>query len=103
MTEEQGLPGASSLERLIPLELNTEETTGSETLKLHLDRYEFAKKHLVAGTVLDIACGVGYGTVLLAGLPRVTRGGGGGVSGEAIQYSRHHYNHERDSYVCSSA
>ncbi len=103
MTEENGLPEARSLERLIPLELNAEEATGSETLKFHLDRYEFAVKHLVPGTVLDIACGVGYGTVLLAGSPRVTKVVGVDVSGEAIRYAQEHYRHERVSYVSSSA
>jgi 2-polyprenyl-3-methyl-5-hydroxy-6-metoxy-1,4-benzoquinol methylase len=103
MTEEHGLPEASSLERLIPLELNAEEATGSETLKFHLDRYEFAVKHLVPGTVLDIACGVGYGTVLLAGSPHVTKVVGVDVSGEAIRYAQEHYRHERVSYVSSSA
>jgi len=103
MTEDKCLPEASSLERLIPLELNTEETTGSETLKLHLDRYEFAVKHLVAGTVLDIACGVGYGTVLLAGSPLVTKVVAVDISSEAIGYAREHYRHERISYVCASA
>ena len=103
MSEEKGLPEASSLERIIPLELDTEETTGSETLKLHLDRYAFARKHLVQGTVLDIACGVGYGTVFLAESPGVARVVGVDVSAEAIRYARQHYNHERVSYVCSPA
>jgi 2-polyprenyl-3-methyl-5-hydroxy-6-metoxy-1,4-benzoquinol methylase len=103
MTEEQGLPEASSLERLIPLELNTAETTGSETLKLHLDRYRFAEKHLVPGSVLDIACGVGYGTVVLAESPRAAKVVGVDISGEAIRYAQDHYHHERISYVCSSA
>ena len=103
MSEEKGSPEASSLERLIPLELHTEETTGSETLKLHLDRYEFAMRHLVPGTVLDIACGVGYGTVVLAGSPRVIKVIGVDVSGEAIRYAQEHYPHERISYVCASA
>jgi 2-polyprenyl-3-methyl-5-hydroxy-6-metoxy-1,4-benzoquinol methylase len=103
MAEEKGLPEASSLERLIPLELDTEETTGAETLKLHLDRYAFARKHLVQGTVLDIACGVGYGTVFLAGSPGIVRVVGVDVSAEAIRYARQHYNHERVSYVCSPA
>src|SRR6266849_3192282 len=103
MTDDKGLPWASSLERLIPLELHTEEATGSETLKLHLDRYEFATRHLVSGTVLDIACGVGYGTALLAESPGVIKVVGVDVSGEAIQYAKEHYRHERISYVCASA
>src|SRR6266705_1909025 len=103
MTEEHGMPEASSLERLIPLELNTEETTGSDTLKLHLDRYKFAEKYLIPGSVLDIACGVGYGTVVLAQSQQATEVIGVDVSGEAIRYAREHYPHQRISYVRSSA
>lgn len=51
-----------SLERLVPDELKPNETTGLNTLQLHLDRYRFAAQHLKAGRVLDIACGVGYGS-----------------------------------------
>jgi 2-polyprenyl-3-methyl-5-hydroxy-6-metoxy-1,4-benzoquinol methylase len=35
-------------------------------LELHLERYRFAAKHLGDGVVADIACGVGYGSFLLA-------------------------------------
>jgi 2-polyprenyl-3-methyl-5-hydroxy-6-metoxy-1,4-benzoquinol methylase len=51
-----------SLERLVPDELKLNETTGLNTLQLHLERYWFAAQHLKAGRVLDIACGVGYGS-----------------------------------------
>jgi len=64
-------PAPDSLERLVPDSLDAHDTTGRATLDLHLARYAFAADHLRPGRVLDIACGVGYGTRLLA-----ERGGG---------------------------
>jgi 2-polyprenyl-3-methyl-5-hydroxy-6-metoxy-1,4-benzoquinol methylase len=55
-----------SLERLVPDALESGDATGRATLQLHLERYEFAARFLAPGRVLDIACGVGYGTRLLA-------------------------------------
>ncbi len=55
-----------SLERLVPDALEPGDATGHATLRLHLERYAFAARCLAPGRVLDIACGVGYGTRLLA-------------------------------------
>jgi len=55
-----------SLERLVPDALEPGDVTGRATLRLHLERYEFAARCLAPSRVLDIACGVGYGTRLLA-------------------------------------
>lgn len=55
-----------SMERIYPDMLADDETTGSETLELHLERYHFAGKHLIPGNTADVACGVGYGSHLLA-------------------------------------
>ena len=54
-----------SLERLVPEQLNAHEVTGTPTLHLHLERYEFAATQARPGRLLDIACGVGYGTEIL--------------------------------------
>ena len=58
-----GSPGvdldADSLERLVPAELRAGDTTGQETLELHVERYEFAARQLAPGRVLDCACGPG--------------------------------------------
>jgi SAM-dependent methyltransferase len=83
-------PAADSLERLVPDRLAAEDATGLATLALHLERYEFAAKHLPAGRVLDLACGVGYGTQLLAersGNPVV----GADLSPDAIAYAQRRY------------
>ena len=53
----------ASLERLVPDDLLKEEATGLETFRLHIERYAFAAQKLRgANSILDIACGVGYGS-----------------------------------------
>ena len=59
-------PASDSLERLVPTALDAEDSTGQATLELHLARYNFAAEQLRPGRVLDIACGVGYGSQLLS-------------------------------------
>jgi SAM-dependent methyltransferase len=91
---------SDSLERLVPDELREGDVTGSETLELHLKRYAFAAEHAVPGRLLDIACGVGYGTHLLA--ERVSSAQelvGVDLSPGAIAYAREHYGDSRISYV----
>lgn len=63
-------PSSLSLERLIPDELDVSDATGVETLDLHLARYRFAQRFVTGGRVLDCACGVGYGSALLADAER---------------------------------
>ena len=55
----------NSLERIVPDDIHETGSTGQQALALHLDRYRFAATQLLPGRVLDIACGVGYGTDLL--------------------------------------
>lgn len=82
----------ATLERLVPDALLKEEATGLETFRLHIDRYAFAAQNLRgAKSILDIACGVGYGSrflkdslpeALVTGIDR---------SGEAIEYADGRY------------
>lgn len=84
MTEQR-----DSLERIVPEALEAGEATGADTLRLHLERYRFATEHIPAGTVLDLACGVGYGSALLSeGRPHVI---GADLSRAALQHARDHY------------
>ena len=93
-----------SLERLVPESLAADDTTGAATLKLHLERYEFAARHVSPGRVLDIACGVGYGTRLLADRCRdLTETVGVDVSPEAVDYAVRHYGRDGVRFLLHDA
>jgi 2-polyprenyl-3-methyl-5-hydroxy-6-metoxy-1,4-benzoquinol methylase len=87
---------ASTIERLVPEHLAPDDVTGQATLTLHLQRYEFAAQHLKPGRLLDMACGVGYGTHLMAGKAgHVNELVGVDLSLQAVEYARQHYANER--------
>lgn len=60
------------------------------TLQEHIARYNFAMKYCNHKKVLDVACGTGYGTNLLA--ESATSADGWDVSEEAVNYARSKYN-----------
>jgi SAM-dependent methyltransferase len=83
---------SSSLERLVPDHLSPGDVTGRETLELHLERYRFAARYARAGRLLDIACGVGYGTRLLRDESgHVSFALGVDLCEESIAYARERY------------
>ncbi|HME69438.1 MAG TPA: methyltransferase domain-containing protein [Myxococcota bacterium] len=85
-------PDASSLERLVPDLISPTDATGRETLLLHVERYEFAARHARPGRLLDLACGVGYGTHLLADQARgVLEAVGVDVSADTVCYASQRY------------
>src|ERR1043166_2827028 len=57
MSDRDSRLDSTSLERIVPDELRAGEATGEETLRLHMERYQFAKQHLIRGSLLDIARG----------------------------------------------
>lgn len=88
-----------SLERLIPDELDPADEAGVETLELHLARYRFAASHARPGRLLDLACGVGYGTRLVADeQPAITQAMGVDVADAAVGYAQSHYADDRVQY-----
>jgi SAM-dependent methyltransferase len=94
----------SSLERLTPDELEPGDTTGEEALRIGLERYAFAARHARPGRLLDIACGVGYGTRQLTdACPGVAEALGVDISEEAIVYARGRYGNERTRFVACDA
>jgi 2-polyprenyl-3-methyl-5-hydroxy-6-metoxy-1,4-benzoquinol methylase len=86
---------SNSLERVVPDLMASNEATGDETLQLHLERYRYAGNHLVPGTVADMACGVGYGSYLLATTctDTITSIVAGDIDSESIEYARVYYKH----------
>jgi cyclopropane fatty-acyl-phospholipid synthase-like methyltransferase len=90
------------LERIVPDLVRSGETTGDESLRLHVERYEFAKLHLLPGSVLDIACGSGYGTAILAS-STISTALGVDISEDAVCYARGRYGSSKISFACSDA
>ena len=62
----QGIGSLNTIERVDPKTIAAQETTGWQTFQLHLERYQFASRFARSGLILDMACGVGYGSHLLA-------------------------------------
>jgi SAM-dependent methyltransferase len=93
-----------SLERLVPEQLHEEDRAGAESLTLHLERYHFAAEHARAGRLLDLACGVGYGTRLLADRrPDLEALTGVDLSAGAIGYAKDRYSCERVRFLQADA
>ena len=95
----QGDHGARELDRIVPGGKHTgpvshpERIVPDETepgiVAIHLKRYAFAEPWCRGKEVLDVACGVGYGTAHLAGT--AARVVGGDLSEEAIAYAQGRY------------
>ncbi len=83
---------SDSLERIVPDQLDESGATGRETLELHVERYAWAARFLRPGRLLDLACGVGYGTRLLADRASVAvHALGVDRSGDAVRYAQRRY------------
>jgi len=64
----------------------------------HVNRYSFARYFIKPGdVVLDAACGVGYGTHMLAG--QASRADGIDHNDEAVQYARIHWGRDNVRYI----
>ena len=92
------MPG-DTMERILPDLIAPADTAGQLSLQLHKERYQFACKHLLKGAVLDIACGSGYGTQMLAECSNQLCIGVD-VSSDAISYARERYADPRIRFVC---
>jgi len=94
----------STLERLVPEYIQPGEITGQQTLDLHVERYEFSAKQANPGRILDIACGVGYGTRLLRDtIPGCHEAIGVDLSQESIAYAKEKYGKDSLYFVVGNA
>src|SRR5690242_21131023 len=84
-----------SFERLTPGTEGWERYHGD-----HLQRYHFFEQHYKGKSVLDMACGTGYGSdiILAHGAANVT---GVDIADEAIGFARSHYKDPRLQFVQS--
>ena len=93
-----------TLERIVPLEVPAEDLAGRQSLQLHVERYRFAAEHARPGRLLDLACGVGYGTRLIADEREdIESLLGVDLSPEAIGYATREYAGDRVRYEIGDA
>ena len=93
-----------SLERIVPEEFPKQAKSEQETLDIHLARYFFASQYALPGRLLDIACGVGYGTQLLAKKTLgITEAIGVDLSHEAIDYALKNYSQYNTHFIHEDA
>lgn len=89
-------------ERIVPGAPDCEPTFARKMYQEHLARYAFAAQFAPGADVLDVGCGVGYGSQWLA------KGGarsvhGFDISAEAIEHARMHYFHPAVTYKAMDA
>ncbi|MBU2255321.1 MAG: class I SAM-dependent methyltransferase, partial [Gammaproteobacteria bacterium] len=92
-----------TIERIYPKDLNPLNPDDQASLQIHMQRYEFAVEHLSGQRVLDMACGCGYGTALLAERNPDKQITGVDIDPAAIAYARQHYQLANLRYECADA
>ena len=86
----------------MPERLIAKQVLGTRIFREHLARYNFALPMTMGKSVLDVACGSGYGTAHLAanGATHVT---GIDASSDAVAYASSNYPSEQVRFVCADA
>lgn len=92
-----------TLERIYPLQMDEQLPADQATLDLHMQRYQFASQSLQGQRVLDMACGCGYGSALLAEQNPDKQITGIDIDPAAIAYAQQHYQLPNLSYHCANA
>jgi 2-polyprenyl-3-methyl-5-hydroxy-6-metoxy-1,4-benzoquinol methylase/uncharacterized coiled-coil DUF342 family protein len=89
-------------ERIVPGAANCEPTFAQKMYQEHLARYAFAAQLTLGRDVLDVACGVGYGSQWLAkcGSKSVL---GIDIAEDAIDHARKNYFHPSVTYTVQDA
>lgn len=93
----------ATIERIDPHLIDTTQDGPRTTLDLHLERYAFAARHAAGLRVLDLACGVGYGSAMLADKGQAREVLGVDVDAGAILRAKEKYARPGVSFLCRSA
>ena len=92
-----------TIERIYPKQLDKNCNDDQNTLRIHLERYQFAAHHVQGSNVLDMACGCGYGTFLLAQQHPDKQVTGVDLDPSAIAYAQQHYQRDNLEFICANA
>jgi 2-polyprenyl-3-methyl-5-hydroxy-6-metoxy-1,4-benzoquinol methylase len=88
------------LERITLSKEETDLIESMQSVQAHIQRYAFARKYL-SGTVLDCACGTGYGSHILQKNPSIHSIIGVDNNPDAINYAKTEFKNERLTFICS--
>jgi 2-polyprenyl-3-methyl-5-hydroxy-6-metoxy-1,4-benzoquinol methylase len=88
-------------ERLIPKQLPNDPAS-QKLYDIHLRHYKTAARYVKGKRVLDIACGTGYGTQMLA-LAGASAVVGVDICPTTVQYAQKHYQEPNVEFVCANA
>jgi ubiquinone biosynthesis O-methyltransferase len=88
-------------ERLIPKQIPNDPAS-QKLFDIHMRRYETAARYVKGKRVLDIACGTGYGSQMLAsaGARSVV---GVDICPTTVEYAKKHYPETNVEFVCADA
>jgi SAM-dependent methyltransferase len=92
-----------TIERICPKQLDPNNADDQNTLRIRLQRYRFAAACLSGERVLDMVCGCGYGTALLAELHPDKILLGVDIDPAAVAHAQEHYRLPNLSYRCADA
>jgi glycosyltransferase involved in cell wall biosynthesis/SAM-dependent methyltransferase len=88
-------------ERIVPEAENCEPLFALKMYQEHIARYLFAAQACQGKRVLDVGCGVGYGSNLLARLGAATVTAFD-ISEDAVRHAREHYAHPKAQFFVAS-
>jgi 2-polyprenyl-3-methyl-5-hydroxy-6-metoxy-1,4-benzoquinol methylase len=88
-------------ERVVP-DMLADESGCQKFVEMSLRRYEIAARYISGKRVLDIACGVGYGSKMLR-LAGATTVVGVDVSAETVRYAQQRYQIPGVEFICADA
>ena len=88
-------------ERLVP-DMQAHDSGSRKSTEISFRRYETAARYVKDKRVLDIACGVGYGSQMLR-LAGATTVVGVDVSPESVEYAKQRYQTSGIEFICADA
>jgi 2-polyprenyl-3-methyl-5-hydroxy-6-metoxy-1,4-benzoquinol methylase len=71
--------------------------------KEHISRYQWVSQRELGGTILDVACGVGLGSLMIAEKQLGSKVYGWDISDSAIRYAAHRNRHSRVEFSIKNA
>jgi SAM-dependent methyltransferase len=99
------MPEDLSLERIIPDQMDRQDSFDMKTLQLHIERYAFAISKGKPGDILDIASGTGYGSFQILQNEKFTgsRVVAVDIDQTAIDYANKRYSNPSIQFICADA